>query len=799
MFRNYMKIAWRNLNKYRFYSLLNIFGLSIGILFSLLTFGFVWRVLQVNKNLKNVDRQYIITSNWKRPNMGNSFTSLGQLAKGLKERYPNLVENYYRFDGITTNVSHGNKVFREDFQIGDSSFLSMFGFKLQDGNAQTVFSEPFSIVLSSKAANKYFGKTNVVGQTLEIQNFAGQKHPFKITGVLAAIEPNSVTNFLSSNACDFYTSISDLSYFNRNMDWKNSSIASYIELKAGVDPTSLNVPMQQLISKNSGEDVAKNLVSKLEPLSSYYLNSGDGNNRKMLFAIITIASFILLMAIVNFVNLSISRSSSRMKEIGLRKILGSQKKQLIFQFLSESYLLVIVSTIIGLLLYVITAKLFSQLVGKDIPALWRYPFYTIAYLILFVFIIGLLAGLYPAFILSSFNPVSTLKSKWSTSTESKYLRIGLIVVQFVITTIVLVNVWIVGRQVSFLLHSNLGFDKDYVITAQLPRDWSKNGVQKMESFRQQFLNLPSIKDVSLSFEIPNGNTGGSIPVYKLGTDSSSAISLTNLITDANFLSTYQIPIVAGRFFEKAIQDSGNIVLNETAIHALGWKDSRDAIGQQVKVINDPAVFTIKGITKDFNFGPLQSKIPPIAFLNVENINVYRYFSFKLGVGSSVNNIQQIEQKWRELMPDAAFEYQFMDDVLKQLYVKEIQFRNAAYIALVLSLFMVIMGIVGLISLSVQKRVKEVAVRKVLGASSKDIIRSFIKEYTWILLLGNIIALPIAFYIGRHWLDNYAYHIPLSIVPFLIAIGVVALFTLSIIVLQTYKVAIANPVKNLRTE
>lgn len=799
MFRNYFKITIRNLFKHGFYSLLNIGGLSIGIAFVLLTFGFVWRELQVNRNLRNVDNQYILMSRWSEANMGNDFTTLGQLAKALKDRYPNLVENYYRFDGITTNVSKDSHVFREDIQIGDSTFLQMYGFPLLDGNPSTAFERPFSVVVSQEVAKKYFGKTDVVGQSLMIQNFSGQKQPFNITGVLGSNEESSIIQINGSKPCGMYTSLSSLDFFGRNMNWQNNAIISFVELKKGVAPAALNEPMRQLITKNTNNETTIKLQPYLSPLKSYYLNSGNGVNKKMLFAVITIAAFIMLMAITNFVNLAVSRSTGRMKEIGLRKVLGGQKRQLIFQFLSESFLFVAVSTFFALLLYGLTRGFFGHIVGKEIPSMDAYPVYYIGFLFLFIVVVGLLAGLYPAFIMSSFRPAESIKGKMSGIKENKYLRLGLVTLQFAITTIVLINVWIVGKQVSHLLNSNLGFDKDYIVAAQLPRDWTPSGVQKMENFCQQFLQLPQIQDVSLSYEIPNGNNGGEAPLYKFGSDSTTAISSSVLLTDAHFASVYRIALSAGNFFSSTSKDSGNIVLNETAVHSLGWVNTDDAVGKQVRVHSDPTIFTVKGVVKDFNFGSMQQKIPPILFFDNQNVPIYRYFSFKLKPGNLLEGVNAIEQKWRVLMPDAAFEYSFMDDQLKNMYNKELQFKNATYTALFLALIMVALGIIGMVSMSIQKRVKEVAVRKVLGASVRDILQLFVQEYLMILLIGNIVAIPIAFYIGHNWLSNYAYHISLTIVPFILAVLLVSVFTISIIVMQTSKAALANPAKNLRSE
>jgi putative ABC transport system permease protein len=314
MFKNYFKIAWRNIIKNRFYSSVNIIGLSTGIAFTLLIGAYVWSELQVNAKLKNEDQQYIIQSKWKDPNEGYELSTLGPLAKSLRENYPNLVTNYYRFDGIFSIVSKGDKSFREDIAIGDSTMLNMYGFSLLHGDAKTAFNGPFSLVITTGKAIKYFGKTDVVGQTLTIENFSGSKHDFMITGVMNTPSKNSVTRLDDLNDNQFYISSNNISFFGRNMDWYNPHIAGYIELQKGVSPKDLEKPIAHLVKLNAPPQIAANMTPYLVPLKDYYLDANNGLVKKMLYALSAIALFILLMAIVNFINMSVSRSATRMRE-----------------------------------------------------------------------------------------------------------------------------------------------------------------------------------------------------------------------------------------------------------------------------------------------------------------------------------------------------------------------------------------------------------------------------------------------------------------------------------------------------
>ncbi len=799
MLKNYFKIAWRNIIKSRFYSVINIIGLSAGIAFTLLISAYIWNQLQVNRTLKNSDRQYIIQSKWKDPNKGFYLATLGPLAKALKENYPNLIANYYRYDGVTSNISKGDKSFRENIQIGDSTMLSMYGFSLLHGNAATALHEPFTSVITIDKALKYFGKTDVVGQTITIENFLGSKHDFKITGVLNALSKNSVTTLIDDYPGDFYVSEANLNFFGRNMSWRNSFIVNYIELQKGVTPKDIEKPIAHLIKLNAPPHIAADLICNAVSLKDFYLTANNSLVQKMMYALSAIALFILLMAIINFINMSVSRSASRMREIGIRKVFGGMKRQLVFQFLIESIIIVFFATIVAFIIYGLTRNLFSSILTDDIPSISDFPLYFIGCPVLFILIIGFIAGIYPAFILSSLKSVDSLKGKLTSVKENVLLRKSLIAFQFVTSIVAFIGAIIISKQINLFLNSNLGYNKDYILSAQLPRDWTQQGVRKMENIRNQFTAMPGINSVSLSYEIPDGNNSGGASIFKFGSDSTQAITAQALTTDENYLAAYKIPLQAGSFFEGHALDSGKIILNESAIHALGWKNTSDAIGQQIRISADPTIFTIKGITNDFNFGSMQQKVAPIIFFNVEFAPIYRYLSFKIQTGNITTTIEAIQKKWSALMPGTPFEYKFMDDTLAKLYKSEIQLKKASYTATILALIIVLLGVLGLISLSIQKRTKEIGIRKVLGSSVAGILSLFMKEFLWIIIIAGSVACPLAYIIMKRWLNEYAYRIDITYQPFLISMIVLGFITALVICLQAIKAAIANPVKSLRTE
>ena len=802
MVKNYLRIAWRSITNNRFYAAINIIGLSTGLAFTLLITTYIWKELQVNANLKNQSRQYIIQSKWKDPNQGIGLTSIGMMAKALKEQYPGLVTNYYRWDGITSVISRGEKSFREGIQVCDSTMFDMYGFQLLHGDARTAFEHPFSVVVSRDKAIKYFGREDVVGEVLTIESFSGTKEDFNITGVMEMPGKNSVTYLTESNDNQFFIATKDIAFFGRNIDnWQNVYIVNYVELAPGVDATALEQPMKQLLKQNAPPEIAENCSPYLVSLKHYYRSANNGLVDKLLYALSSIAFFILLMAVINFVNLSVSRSVKRMREIGVRKVMGGMKQQLIFQFLIESVLLVFLATVVALGIYLATKDLFANILGESLPGLGAAPFYLATCLLGLIVVVGLLAGIYPAFVLSSINAVESLKGKLASVKENKWLRKSLVGFQFGVAAIVFVGAIVISQQVKLFFSKDLGYDKEYVISAAVPRNWTTEGVLRMEQIRDRLADLPQVVNVSLSYEVPDGNNAGSVAMHKYGSDNSTAVQSQVAYTDERYAATYGIPLMTGSFYAPVTTpaDSLKIVINEKLAAALGWKDPNDAIGQQVLAAGDQRVFTIAGVTNNFHFGSMQQGIQPMTFYNLRAFPLFRMLSFKLRPGNIPQSIAALEKKWSQVMPGAPFEYVFMDDKLKKLYKTEIQLKQASYVATALSFVIVLLGIIGLVALSVQRRTKEIGIRKVLGSSVGNIITLFMKDILATILVGGVVACPIAWFILDKWLNDYANRIELTPLPFVIAIVALAFLAGALVIMQTIKTALMNPVKSLRTE
>jgi len=801
MIRNYIKIAWRNLKKKKLYSAIHILGLFSGISFALLIGAFVWQEIQVNKNLKNAEQQYILTSQWKNPNMGADFVTSAPFAQSLKENYPQLVANYYRWDGITSIVTNGNTNFRESIQLGDENLLDMYGFELLHGNAETAFENPFSVLIKPEQAIKFFGKTDVVGKTLTIQNFDGESHEFTITGVLAEIQENSVSKFFEENENGFFIAKNSAAYFNRDnfQDWESRIYVSYVELQPGKTAKDLELPIQELIKNHTSEEIQKNLSILPIKLTDYYLEKNNGRVKRMLYTLSFIGLFILLMAMINFTNISISQSGGRMREIGIRKVLGGRKKQLIIQFLSESIILTGIATVFSFIAYPFLGTWFGELIGKELISLSKFPIYFLLIPFLLVAFIGILAGLYPAVVLSSFKSIDALKGKLKKNFSSETLRKSLLCFQYVTALVVLIAALIVAKQVDFFFGKGLGYNKEYVVTAAAPRDWTPEGVQKMKTIRDDFKKISSVQNVSLSYEIPNGNNGFQISSYKAGENPEMAVAAKGFVADEAYLETYQIPLLAGRNLTADEQNSNNVLINKKAVGTYGFKDVSDAIGQKLNIVGEDEPLTITGVFDDFHFETMQQQIKPQVIFNVYSNAIYRYFTFKLNSKSINQSLNEIQKKWQVLMPGSSFEYEFMDETLENLYASEIRYKKAASTATVLALLIALLGIFGMVALSIDKRIKEIGIRKILGASVKSIGYLFVKEFLIILGISIIVACPLAYWIMQLWLENYEYRITIGTNPFLTAIILVGSITVVLILLQTLKIAIAKPVKSLRTE
>ncbi len=804
MLRSYIIIAVRHLSRHKLFSIINISCLAIGITFSLIIGVYALNQENVNAHIKNANNQYVIKSRWKQENMGPDITTLGPLAKTMKEEYPGLVANYYRFDPVANIVSAGDKHFREDISVGDTTFVSMFGFALLYGNQQQPFLNNQSAVVTEDFALKFFSKSNVINEVITIQTPSdGGRHNFIISAVLKKIPYNSISNFaISKTEYQVYLPMENNQYFqggDKGDNWANVFMVGMIELQKGVSPKDIEKPFERVLEKYQPPFVKGNLTVELAGIKNYYLTQNNYAVQKMITTLSLIAAFILFLSIINFININIGTSSYRLKEIGLRKVFGSERLQLIVQFMVESWMLTFIATVISIVLYQLLLPIFNQLLNSSLESFWEFDFIKILLLFLLVLLVGFISGIYPAFVLSSSNIINSTKGIMNTAKGGLMLRKTLIVIQFTLAIIVFISSLNVSKQVAYFFNKDLGYNKEQVmIISSLPRNWDSLGVVKMENLKTQLLQLPEIKYASLSYDFPDGG-GGNINVYTQ--NNGNFISMLMLAADNDYGKVYNIRTKEGIFLNDRNNNliPGQVVLNETAVKALGWTS---AVGKTIRLgaANGP-LLTVVGVAKDFYYESLQHVIDPlvIANLNEPFTRSYRYFSLKLNTSDINKAVNVLQEKWKTYFPDAGFEYTFMDEQFQSLYKSELQLKKAANIATVLNLIIVFLGIYGVVAFSLGKRIKEIAVRKVIGASARNIIFLFIKDYALLILFANLIAWPVAYSIINKWLDNYAYRIQQNIFIYLIVFAFIFISAFVLIALQCFKTANSNPVESLRSE
>jgi len=793
------KIAWRNIRKKKIQNLINLVGLTLGITFLLLVGAYVWDVQQVNSKIKNIDQQFLLQSKYKKEGFGINLTTIGALPKALYEEYPNLVANYYRIDGLTGIIANGATIHEEGMALGDPSLLTMFGFELLAGNPKTALNNPFSVVITDQAAVKYFGNVNVLGKTLQIKNFRGEKHDFEITAIIKTAVQNAVMDLTKDMHSDIFLPIVNEEYFGRSLDnWNNPYIAGYLELKTGVTTQQLDAAIQTLVHKNTDKEFASQYSPDLKPLKSYYLDDNQGAVRKMIQTLIWIAVFILVMAIINFINFSIAQHITRLKEIGVRKIMGSSRLQLVRQLLTEYILIVAIAALISLPIYSVVRPLFAHVLMRELPSLINLPGYFFGLLGLLTVVIGMLAGLYPAIKLSNIKILPSVKNQFSALGDKQLVRKVLLFFQFAVALLLLVCTLIISKQVHLFINSNLGYNKDYLLTVQAPRDWSEIGIRKMEAIRLELLQESTVKSVSLSYETPGLLGFNMQPAFGHNTD----IQVQRITSDSYFLETYEIPLLAGTFLPKnAVTGPTNrpVVINKKAMEDFGFSDAQSAVGQQI-ALNDPKhKMTIVGVTDNFVANSLHRASPAIVWTDIQENFQYRYLSIRLKPGKLSSTIQGLEKKWKELMPDAPFKYQFMDDRIRGLYETELQLHRAAQIASAVSLLIVVLGLTGLISLSIHLRNKEVGIRKVLGASLAHLMLLFSKEYYGIFLLAVLVTVPSSYMLMQHWLQNYIIRIEINAFTYLLPLGILLSVLGLLVGFIVFRATRFNPVEKLRDE
>ncbi|WP_134089707.1 ABC transporter permease [Olivibacter sp. XZL3] len=794
MIKNYLKIAWRNIWKTKAFSIINICGLAVGMTACFLIALYVNFEQSYDRYHQKADRIYRLVCDVKTPTETiNANITSGPMAMYAAKDLPE-VENYVRILSNSLLIRKDNHKYQESsLFFADSSLFQLFDFPLIAGNPKTALKEPFSIVLSESAAKKYFGKEDPMGKSLLITDDGFNS---KVTGIMKDIPENS--QFKGDVFISMVTLIK-MANFNFDEQWGNFGFTSYLLLKPNTDPSRLTAKFPAFLTNRVGKEMDQmkmHYTLFLEPLKEVYLHSKRGGfvsgNINNVYVFAVVALFILLIACINFINLSTARAVERAKEVGIRKVVGAYRIQITRQFIGESILICLLAFVISLLLCLVLIPYFNFLAGKEISGgIFLHPRY-ILFLFLLACLIGLLAGIYPALVLSSFKPVTVLKGKFSSNTKGLLLRKTLVVVQFVVSIALIAGTLIVNRQLAYMRNQNLGFNKDRVLILQT------NGDAKSRILKDAIVSVPGVLASTVSGAVP----GGENPVaYSEIENKQGDMQIANLpvyFVDYNYLPLYKIELAAGRTFSPdfGTDTAQAMILNESAVKLFGYAKPADAIGKKYSQWGSEG--KIIDVIKDFHFKSLQSKIEPLSMRYGQG-NGGGMVSLKIDGPHMNTALQAIEQKWQEIIPNRPFDYFFADEFFDRQYRAENRFGSLFLNFSVLAIFISCLGLFGLVSYHTTQRYREIGIRKVLGASVSTIVRLLSLDFLRLVAISIFIASPLMWLFMSKWLTDFAYHIDVSWWIFAVAGSIAIAIALLVISSLTIRAAMANPVKSLRNE
>lgn len=803
MVKNYLKIAFRNIIKHKSFSVINIVGLAIGIACSILILVFVAHELSYDKYHEKADRTYRIAV---RASIGdtkiNQTYSSSETFRRLLEDFPEIEVGVKFLNVGRTPITVGEETFYElRFFAVDSTFFDVFSIPLIQGDPKKVLADPNSMVMSEDTALKYFGTTDAVGKILRADFSYGPGNiDFEITGVSENVPVNSHFHYdLLASSATFPTYINDTG-------WSSNNFITYVVLKEGTTQVWFDEKLKEFTRKHMGAERFDAWVAKgnfweyfLQPITRIHLTSdlngefeANGNETYVyIFSVISI--IILLIACINFMNLSTAKSSLRAKEVGMRKVVGSGRSRLVFQFLSESVLLSYIALALGIGIFLVLFPLYENLIGKQLNIPYLDSFVVIPLVLALGLIVGVISGSYPAFFLSSFKPIAALKGNKSMSKGGSWLRNILVIFQFTISIFLIIGTLAVNRQLKFFQNKQLGFDKEQVLIINNPGSLRNT----VNPFKEELRKYSSIIDVSGSNTLP----GRSFSNIGFGAEAvEESFTLNLCVCDYDFLDTLKLEMAQGRFFSKEFTtDSHAAVLNEKSAELLGWEDP---IGKKINNwASKKGNFVVIGVIKDYHYESLHQEIRPQAlFLSGGHYtNVERYISVRLNTENISGTIKHIESKWKEFAPQMPFEYSFLDQDYDNLYMNERQTRKLFSIFSFLAIFIACLGLFGLASFIADQKTKEIGIRKVLGASVVKIVKNLNKSFLKWVLIANLIAWPIAWFAMNRWLENFAYRIGLSWWMFILAAVLAVFIALLTVSFQTVKAALKNPIDSIRYE
>ncbi|MGD8536764.1 MAG: ABC transporter permease [Candidatus Aminicenantes bacterium] len=797
MIKNYLKIALRNFQRHKGYSLINIAGFAIGMACCLLIFLYVRHELSYDRYHKDVERVCRIVQDIRTKTANRVFVPVSPMvAPTLKSDYPQVeyAARAFTFTGSRLVRRKDTFFYESRFMYADQELFDVLTFQFIQGNQQGALIRPNTLVVSQRMAIKYFGSANPLGDTLEIN-----QEEFEITGVVKDCQENTHLKY------DLIASLETLKDWEEMSNWYSTMFYTYLKLRPDVNMQEFSKQVSPLADKYIGEQLeswGSTYHYFLQPVASIHLQSHlryetePPGNPVYITIFSFVGLFILIIACLNFMNLSTARAANRAKEVGLRKVVGAQKFQLIGQFLGESLLVAFLSLGLAMVIARFAIPLLNDLTGISLSFDALLMPGVLFSLIGGAVLVGMAAGLYPAFVLSAFRPAVTLKGVQRADSRGLALRTVLVVVQFAISVLLIIGTLTMYKQFNFMKNQYLGFEKEQKLILPL-----RGGIDIQENFasvKDMFSKHSSITGVTVSSTVP-GRSVSNFAVSLVGEDDTKNQSMFHMYFDDDFIPNYGIEIVAGRAFQKEMKTDfmGAFLINEAAVKAFGWSRPEEALGKRVRTGHGGRVNPIIGVTKNFHYRGLQSEVEPLVMEFLPWI--FRYITLSIDITDLNETLAFVKSQWKTLWPGYPFEQFFLDTDFDRQYRADEQIGNVFGIFTFLGLFIACLGLLGLASFTAESRIKEIGIRKVLGASVGGIVLMLSKQFTKWVLLANCIAWPVAYYFMDRWLKNFAFRIDIGIWTFVLSGVLVLLVALLTVSYQSIKAALANPVDSLRYE
>jgi putative ABC transport system permease protein len=808
MFKNYFKIVLRNAKKHPMYVLINLVGLAIGMAVSIVILLYVQFELSYDNYHPDADRIYRVSRAWFNQD-GEESLHLGHLAPPfgplIKSDFPEDVAVSARLFNINALMKSGSDAREEErFFFADSEAFDLFSWNIIEGEAQKALTEADGIILTESTAKRYFGNESAVGKELQAE-LAGQEFTFQVRGVMEDMPENSHFHV------DFLASMIPVVQFYGGQEafmsnYGSNNFSTFIKLAEGVDGKAFEAKLPAMIDRHMGENQAGIPASKgtslnLWPISDVHLYSNlaseiePNGNIDYVFVYLAVALFILLIACINFMNLSTARSSLRSMEVGLRKVMGADKMILIRQFMGESFVMTLFSMILAIILVYLFLPIFSDFTDKTLSLnFFENPEYLLGIFGLMAFV-GLISGSYPALFLSGFMPAKVLKGAFKAGKGHENFRSLLVVGQFAISVILIVAVLVVVRQLDYMQSKDLGFQKEDIVI--LPSNAQIN--ENYLIFKDRLENHPGIKEVSMSSRVPSGrllDSQGSTAEVN-GEMTQLDVRIADIHVAHNFLNTYGIPLKAGRDFDfqRASDSTEAFILNEAAIRAVGWASAEEAIGKQFLYGNQRGFVT--GVMQDFHFESLHQPIVPIVFMISQNRN--NLVSIKIDAAQREEVLSFLQGEWTQLRPDYPFEPIFVDEGFNRQYEAEAKVKTIFTFFSILAILISILGLLGLVTFATEQRTREIGIRKVMGAETGNILVLLGKDFLKLVAIGFLIAVPVSWFGMSSWLEDFAFKTGITWTIFLWAGLIAGLIAAATVTSQTLRAAWSNPVKSIKNE